>query len=214
MSARAKTKLPPSSWAANPGYVITFDPLPARVRAVLGGETVGESADARVMYELGHAPVYYLPRADVHEPLLERTAHHTHCPYKGDASYWTARTGTGGVENAVWSYEAPYDEMAHLAGWMGFYWEHFEWFEDGERVAGPREIAGRCNERSNFAACYPALARQWHPERNPRLAPYEFPADSGTVVWWRDADGHEWHESIRARVLRGGTRSGRTHAIG
>lgn len=205
MSTRTKSKLPPSSWAANPGYIIIFDPIPARVRVELAGETVGESDDARVMYELGHAPVYYLPRAHVRDELLEPTSHRTHCPYKGDAAYWTVHTDNEIVENAVWTYPEPYEEMAHLADWLGLYWERFDaWYEDGERVQGPREIHGRCNEQTNFAASYPALAREWHAEKNPRLQPYEFPADSGAVVWWRDAREREWRESIRARVLRDG----------
>ncbi len=207
MSARTKSELPPSSWAANPGYVVTFDPIPARVRVELAGETVGESVDARVMYELGHAPVYYLPQADVRRELLEPTEHCTHCPYKGDASYWSVRVGAASVENAVWTYPQPYDEMAHLAGWLGFYWGRFHaWYEDGERVQAPREIAGRCNEHTHFAACYPKLAQEWHTQKNARLQPYEFCADSGTAVWWRDPRGRVWRESIRARVLREGAR--------
>jgi len=207
MDARAKEKLPPSSWTANPGYVIAFDPLPVPVRVALGGETVAESDDARVMYELGHAPVYYLPLGDVDERPLVPSERHTHCPYKGDARYWSVRAAGGEVvEDAIWAYRDPYDEMAHLAGWAGFYWDRFEWYEAGERVASPREIAGRCNERTHFAALYPELAREWHPERNPRLKPYEFPADSGTVVWWRDVEGREWAESVRARALRSGRR--------
>lgn len=209
MSARAPAELPPSSWAANPGYVIHFDSLPARVRVELGGETVGESGDACVMYELGHAPVYYLPQADVRSEVLEPTEHRTHCPYKGDACYWSVRIGDRVVENGIWSYPAPYREMACLAGWLGFYWDRFDaWYEDAERVDAPREISGRCNQHTHFAACYPSLAREWHPERNPRLKPYEFPAESGTVVWWRDARGREWRDSIRARVLREAGRGG------
>lgn len=207
MTARPLSELPPSSWPANPHYVMTFDPLPCRVRVELGGETVADTTDARVMYELGHAPVYYLPRAALREDLLTPTAHHTHCPYKGDASYWTVRAGERAAENAVWSYLDPYPEIAVLGGWMGLYWDRFDaWHEDGVRVDAPREIGGRCNERSSFAACYPALAAEWHAERNPRLKPYEFPADSDTEVWWRAADGREWRESVRARVLRDGTR--------
>ena len=45
---------------------------------------------------------------------LARTSLVTHCPYKGDASYWSIRSGPRIVENAVWSYETPYDDMAPI----------------------------------------------------------------------------------------------------
>ena len=48
----------PIGWHLNPNYSIDFDPLPARVQAVLEGEIVADTTAARVMYELGHAPVY------------------------------------------------------------------------------------------------------------------------------------------------------------
>ena len=80
-----------SGWTNNPGYVIDFDPIPARVQCVLAGETLADSSDARVMFELGHAPVYYLPRDDLRMELLSRTDRRTFCPYKGHASYWSVR---------------------------------------------------------------------------------------------------------------------------
>jgi uncharacterized protein (DUF427 family) len=97
----------PIGWHHNPSYSIDFDPLPARVQALLNRETVADTTAARVMYELGHAPVYYLPRGDVNMALLEPTDRDTYCPYKGHASYWTVRVGTRTAENAIWSYEIP-----------------------------------------------------------------------------------------------------------
>lgn len=205
MSEPAQKDVPPSAWAVHPDCIITFDPLPARVRVELAGVTVAESDDAHVMYEIGHPPAYYLPRADVREDLLTASAHTTHCPYKGDAGYWHVRADDVTAENAVWTYAQPYPEMAQLARFLGFYWARFDaWYEDGERVDAPREIAGRCNDMNNFAAQYPELARRWHPDNDPRVPPYKFPTDSNAVVWWRDEHGREWQESIRAHVIRDG----------
>ena len=53
--------------------------------------------------------------------LLEKTAHGTHCPYKGDASYYTIKAGDRVAENAVWSYETPYPAMHEIAGHLAFY---------------------------------------------------------------------------------------------
>ena len=63
MPARALSELPESSWPKNPHYVMDLDLLPFRVRAVVNGETVVDSTRCRVMFELGHAPIYYVPRA-------------------------------------------------------------------------------------------------------------------------------------------------------
>ena len=49
---------------------------------------------------------------------LVRSSHHTHCPFKGDASYYSFKNG---AENAVWSYEQPFDEMQALKQRLAFY---------------------------------------------------------------------------------------------
>ena len=202
MTARAKSELPPSSWSANPGYEMLFQPLHARVRVEHADEVIADSEDPRVLYELGHAPVYYLPRQDVCTTRLTPTDHHSHCPYKGDASYWNVNADDTVLENAVWAYDDPYDEMSELTGWMGFYWDRFNWFENGEVVDAPREIEGRINHTNNFAALYPKLAADWQPEKNQGIRPYEFAPDSDVKVWWRNVDNDEWQESIRTRVAR------------
>lgn len=192
----------PIGWRLNPDYQIAFDPIPARVRVNFGGVTIADSRAARVMYELGHAPVYYLPQDDVAMAHLEVTARDSYCPYKGHACYWSVRVGERLAENAIWAYPSPLPEMFALAGFMGFYWGRMEaWYEDEERVSGPREIPGRIDTETQLKRLFPALAAEWHPSRNPGIKPYEFPAYSDTVVWWQDASGREWQERIRDRVL-------------
>ena len=203
MRARKKSGFPPSSWQQNPDYEIELEPVPARVRVELGGETVAESDIAYVMYELGHKPVYYFNRDHVNMDLLTLSDHHTHCPYKGDAGYFNVTAGGGTVENAVWFYDKPYEEMRTLRGLLGFYFDRFDaWYENDEQILAPREKEGRINERNNFAAMHPKLAADWHPEKNERIRPYEFSDQSATVVWWKNVDNDEWKESIRSRVTR------------
>jgi uncharacterized protein (DUF427 family) len=67
--------------------------------------------------------VYYIPRKDVRMDRLVRSSHRTHCPFKGDASYFSV---AGGPDNAVWSYEAPYDEMLAIKERLAFYPDKFE----------------------------------------------------------------------------------------
>ena len=108
-----------------PGHHIEAAPAKARVRVTFKGEVIADTRDAVALEEaMGTgkstvAPlVYYIPRKDVKMNLLERTAHSTHCPFKGDAVYFSLRNGP---ENAVWSYEQPYDEMALLKDRLAFY---------------------------------------------------------------------------------------------
>ena len=195
-----------NGWIQNSEYVIDFDVLPALVRVEFGGETVAESSETRVMYELGHAPVYYFPRSDVHSAVLEATDHRTYCPYKGYASYWTARTQSGTVDNAIWSYENPHQEMAAIRDFMGVYWGCMDaWFEDGLRVTGPRDIPGRIGAGDQLKRHFPELAQQWHPTRNTGTKPYEFSAGSNELVWWKDDSGREWQARIKDRVLEATT---------
>lgn len=91
-----------------------------RVKVTFNGEVIADSADAIKMEETGCAPVFYLPRKDVKMEWLSRTAHRTHCPFKGDASYFTLSNGRTS-ENAVWSYEHPYDEMSAIKERLAFY---------------------------------------------------------------------------------------------
>ncbi len=192
----------PIGWELNPDYQVEFDVVPARVRATFGGVTIADSSAARVMLELGHAPMYYLPRGDVDMTHLEATDRDTYCPYKGHASYWTIRVGEAVAENAIWTYPRPYPQLAALEGYLGFYWGRMQaWFEDEVEISGPREIPGRIDTKNQLKRLFPALAEEWHPTRNPGIKPYEFSAYSSANVWWQDSAGREWQECIRERVL-------------
>ena len=85
---------------------------------MFGGETVADSRRVKLMHEKGLLPVYYFPEEDVRMDLLEESEHTTHCPFKGDASYYSIE---GGAENAVWSYEKPYDEVMSIREHLAFY---------------------------------------------------------------------------------------------
>ena len=92
-----------------------------RVRVTFNGRTVADTTRAVVMRETTHKPVFYIPREDADMSAFERTAHSTHCPYKGDASYYSIRVGDRLSENAIWSYEAPFPAMAEIGGRLAFY---------------------------------------------------------------------------------------------
>jgi len=113
-----------------PAHRVSINPSNAHVRVMLGGEVIADTREALELHEsVGEgkktvAPVvYYVPRKDVKMDRLAHTAHRTHCPFKGDASYFSV---VDGPENAVWSYESPYDEMAAIRERLAFYPDKFE----------------------------------------------------------------------------------------
>ena len=88
-----------------PDHPITITRNPHRIRVMLGGFIVAETTQALTLQEATLPAVQYIPREDVQMDLLDSTDHHTHCPYKGDASYFTVNGGGLVRENAAWSYE-------------------------------------------------------------------------------------------------------------
>ena len=104
-----------------PDHPISITPTPGKVRVLLGGQVVAETTRAVTLQEASYPPVQYIPRADADMALLERTPRSTHCPYKGDASYYSIAAGGKRAENAVWSYEAPFPAMAGIEGYLAFY---------------------------------------------------------------------------------------------
>lgn len=117
---------PAPGFVARPDHRVDLLSERRRVKVVFGGVTVADSNIALRVEETGHDPVHYLPEKDVRLDLMRPTEHHTRCPFKGEASYWTIEVAAaeGSVrrsENAVWAYPAPYDEVNRLAGYYAFY---------------------------------------------------------------------------------------------
>lgn len=120
-----------------PAHQLHCHDFPRRVRARFGGETVLDTVHGRLLHETGLLPVLYAPAADFQAGLLEQTQHTTHCPFKGDASYWTVRAGDRIAENAVWGYQDPGSQAAWLRGYLACYWEAMEvWYDEDEQVYG------------------------------------------------------------------------------
>jgi uncharacterized protein (DUF427 family) len=127
----------PSERRGKTDHRITVEASARRVRVMFNGKTIVDTLAAGLMRETRHLPVYYFPQSDVRMDLLERTNHKSHCPYKGDASYWTLRVGGRSIENAAWSYENPLPEMAAIKGQIAFYWDKVDqWFEEDEAIIG------------------------------------------------------------------------------
>lgn len=104
-----------------PDHPITITPNPKRVRVTVGGKVVADTRRALTLQEATYPAVQYIPREDADQDLLSGTTHATHCPYKGDARYFTIKADGTSRENAVWSYETPYPAVKEIAGYLAFY---------------------------------------------------------------------------------------------
>jgi len=123
------------------GHTITITPAELHVEVTLGGQKLAESDRPVLLDETGLPTRYYLPREDVRTDLLRPTDTATHCPYKGDASYWSAQVGGQTYEDVVWSYEAPIPEAAGITSLMCFYPERVELTVSGERQPSSQAAA-------------------------------------------------------------------------
>ena len=104
-----------------PDHPIAVEPHPGRVVVTRGGWVVADTSSALVLREASYSPVFYIPRADADFNMLAASDHHTYCPYKGEASYFTITAGDAPATDAVWSYEQPYDAVADIKEHLAFY---------------------------------------------------------------------------------------------
>ena len=95
-------------------YQIRFEPGARRVRVELNGTLLADSRRALILHETRLPPAYYFPREDVQFALFERSAHVTHCPFKGDATYWSVHASGAVAADVAWSYEEAYADAAAI----------------------------------------------------------------------------------------------------
>ena len=104
-----------------PDHPITITANPSRVRVTADGVVIAETTHALTLKEASYPAVQYLPRQDANMELLARTERTTHCPYKGDANYFSIKANGKTLDNAIWTYEAPFPAMAEISGHLAFY---------------------------------------------------------------------------------------------
>ncbi len=121
----------------SPPHKILFEPDGRRLRAYVGDALVLDTTRAHLLHETGIPPIAYVPFEDFDPELLERTGSSTHCPFKGDASYWSLRVGDELREDAVWSYEEPIEQAAWLRGFAALPFARADsWKVEDEPLAG------------------------------------------------------------------------------
>ena len=117
-------------WIPGPDHPITIKRNPNRVVVSADGLVIADTVNALTLREAGYPAVQYIPREDVHMELLEPSDHQTYCPYKGDCGYFSIANGDERLVNAVWSYEMPFAAVSSIKGYLAFYPDRFDFFED------------------------------------------------------------------------------------
>ncbi len=104
-----------------PDHPITIAPTSGRVTVMVNGKRIADTSEALTLTEAAYPPVQYIPREDVDMTQLQRTAHQTYCPYKGECAYYSIPAGGERAVNAAWTYEASYDAVSAIGEYLAFY---------------------------------------------------------------------------------------------
>jgi class 3 adenylate cyclase/uncharacterized protein (DUF427 family) len=148
-------------------YEIRFEPSARRVRVEFNGAWVADSTRALILHETRQPSAYYFPREDVQMALLEKTPQVTHCPFRGNATYWTLRAGGAVAENAAWSYDEPYEEGAPIKAHVSFHPERVSAIYEGDDEI-PHLARSQASAHANSIAGW-LLAEAWQAPSPDRL---------------------------------------------
>lgn len=114
-------------------HPIAVTPYSGSVRIIMKEDPsfeVAHTTAALALDEADYPRVFYIPREDVETEFLTRTDRTTHCPYKGDASYYSVFHNGVLAENGIWSYESPFEAVADIREYLAFDGRQFEITEE------------------------------------------------------------------------------------
>lgn len=80
-------------------------------------DTIIAQSDATIVVEGNH----YFPPESVNMALLVNSGTHSHCPWKGEASYMTIMVDGAKNTDAVWYYPEPKEKAAQIKGYFAFW---------------------------------------------------------------------------------------------
>jgi uncharacterized protein (DUF427 family) len=124
--------------ARDPYTRVDILPSSRHVRVEVDGVTVAESTSPRLLFETGLPVRYYLPKTHVRVDLLEGSDTVSHCPYKGEAEWWSVRIADEVHSDLAWSYSTPLPESQKIAGLVAFYDEKVDVYVDGVLQERPK----------------------------------------------------------------------------
>jgi adenylate cyclase len=122
---------------------IVIHTYPGRIRAKFSGFTVADSQQVIQINEGNLDPMFYFPHDDVRVDLLEATDHHSYCPFRGEASYWSLKVGDKTTDNIAWSYQQPFEEAREISGHIAFYKNQVELKFDTEEPTTDHRESGQ-----------------------------------------------------------------------
>jgi acyl-CoA thioesterase II len=112
-----------SAWGRYPDYEINLVPCGATAKVWYGDLLLAESSSCLRVEETKHVDRLYFPEEDVRWDLFAPNDHHSICPFKGEADYWTLTASDPAEDNLAWAYRQPFDEVAGIKGYVAFYHE-------------------------------------------------------------------------------------------
>jgi uncharacterized protein (DUF427 family) len=114
----------------NADHPISIERHAGRVIVTVNGKAIANTTQALSLREAKYPAVFYIPRADVDMARLVRTDKEYYCPYKGDCSFYSIPDGGARADNAVWSYEAPFDAVLAIKDHLAFYPDRVDAIEE------------------------------------------------------------------------------------
>jgi uncharacterized protein (DUF427 family) len=156
-----------------PDHPITIVPATKRWRVAFQHHVIGDSGDVLILEEANHGKVAYFPREDVDMAYFSRTDRSTHCPYKGDAAYYTILMDGHFADNAVWTYEDPYPAMEQIRERLAFYPDKVEVYEVEGQIVEPKAQAADVNDviQHTDAGDGHSQREHWRPSEDPPARP-------------------------------------------
>jgi uncharacterized protein (DUF427 family) len=109
------------AYEKHPNHRLEFDEARVPLRVIANGEVIAETQRGLNLREGRYPAVVYIPREDVRMDKLDSSDHSTHCPFKGDASYFDYKGASGETNQIAWSYETPFDQMEAIRDHLAFY---------------------------------------------------------------------------------------------
>jgi uncharacterized protein (DUF427 family) len=113
-----------------PHHPITTEVNPNRVVVTVNGAIIADSTEALTLREADYPPVQYIPRKDVRMGELTSSNTKSHCPYKGEATYFSIKSDGDRSHDAIWTYEAPYGAVSAIKDYLAFYADRVDGIEE------------------------------------------------------------------------------------
>lgn len=110
----------------DPRHYSVIDHYSRKLTLKYKNEIIAETKNALILKEVGRSvydPVFYLPKADILIELALEAKRQSHCPIKGDATYWNIKDDF--TDNYfAWSYEEPLPRSKKIQGYIAFNMEY------------------------------------------------------------------------------------------